>query len=147
MGLNDINIKREYRPDDNIVSNFYIPLLRSATSYDRAVGFFSSSILAEIANGILHLAKHNGKIRIVASPNLSEEDIDAIKQGYALRDSIVKRNIFSSLLDPKDPVEKDRLNLLANLIADNILDIKIAFTEKNTSLLTNTVIMLLFLAP
>lgn len=40
MTLKQLNIKREYRPDDNIVKSFYIPLLRLAQTYDRAVGFF-----------------------------------------------------------------------------------------------------------
>lgn len=129
-----LNIKREYRPDDNIVKSFYIPLLQLAQTYDRAVGFFSSTILAEIAIGITEIAKKCGKIRIVASPHLSEEDITAIKRGYEKRDDIIRKNIIKNLKDPENEFEKAHLNLLANLIADNILDIKIAFTEKNTSL-------------
>ena len=133
MTLKQLNIKREYRPDDNIVKSFYIPLLQLAQTYDRAVGFFSSTILAEIAIGIQEIARKDGKIRIVASPHLSEEDITAIKRGYEKRDEIIKRNILKNLQTPKNEFEKAHLNLLANLIADNILDIKIAFTEKETS--------------
>lgn len=133
MTIKQLNIKREYRPDDNIVKSFYIPLLQLAQTYDRAVGFFSSTILAEIAIGIQEIARKDGKIRIVASPHLSEEDITAIKRGYEKRDEIIKRNILKNLQTPKNEFEKAHLNLLANLIADNILDIKIAFTEKETS--------------
>lgn len=133
MTLKQLNIKREYRPDDNIVKSFYIPLLRLAQTYDRAVGFFSSTILAEIAIGIQEIARKDGRIRIVASPHLFEEDITAIKRGYEKRDEIIKRNILKNLQTPKNEFEKVHLNLLANLIADNILDIKIAFTEKETS--------------
>ena len=133
MTIKQLNIKREYRPDDNIVKSFYIPLLQLAQTYDRAVGFFSSTILAEIAIGIQEIARKDGRIRIVASPHLSEEDITAIKRGYEKRDEIIKRNILKNLQTPKNEFEKAHLNLLANLIADNILDIKIAFTEKETS--------------
>ena len=133
MALDDLTIKREYRPDDDIVRSFYIPLLHSAVSYDRAVGFFSSSILAEIAVGVLNIAQKGGKIRIVASPHLSEDDISAIKAGYEKRDEIIKNSILKSLREPRNIFEKEHLNLLANLIADNVLDIKIAFTEKETS--------------
>lgn len=133
MSLKDISIKREYRPEDNVVRNFYIPLLSSAISYQRAVGFFSSTILAEIAVGISELVKNNGKIQIVASPYLSDEDVEAIKQGYKARDEVVKNSVLQALNDPKSDFEKNNLNLLANLIADNILDIKIAFTEKGHS--------------
>lgn len=133
MSLKDIAIKREYRPEDNVVRNFYIPLLSSAVSYQRAVGFFSSTILAEIVVGITELAKNNGKIQIVASPYLSDEDVEAIKKGYKARDEVVKNSVLRALDDPKSDFEKNNLNLLANLIADNILDIKIAFTEKGHS--------------
>ena len=69
MSFRDHNIKTEYRSlIDNIVQDFYIPLLSEATVYKRAVGFFSSSALAEISKGIASMAKHGGKIQIVASP-------------------------------------------------------------------------------
>lgn len=133
MSLKEIPIKREYRPEDNVVRNFYIPLLSSAISYQRAVGFFSSTILAEIAVGISALVRNNGKIQIVASPYLSDEDVEAIKMGYKARDEVVKDSILNALEDPKSDFEKENLNLLANLIADSVLDIKIAFTEKGHS--------------
>ena len=44
MSLLDVNLKQEYRsPRDNIVNDFYIPLLKEANLYKRSVGFFSSS--------------------------------------------------------------------------------------------------------
>ena len=75
MSLREHRIKSEYRSlIDNVVQDFYIPLLKDAVVYRRAVGFFSSSSLAEISKGIAALAKSGGKIQIVASPYLSEED-------------------------------------------------------------------------
>lgn len=42
MSLKDINIKIEYRTMvDNLPHDFYIPLLKEAIIYKRAVGFFS----------------------------------------------------------------------------------------------------------
>ena len=46
-----------------------------------------------------------------------------------MRDQVVKEAIRREMTEGKTPFEKARLNLLANLISDNILDIKIAFTE------------------
>lgn len=66
---------------------------------------------------------------MVASPYLSDEDIEAIKSGYAMRDQVVKEAIRREMTEGKTPFEKARLNLLANLISDGVLDIKIAFTE------------------
>ena len=130
MSLQDIEIKSEYRSLlDNVAKDFYIPLLQQAVSYKRAVGFFSSSALVEISKGISALVKNGGKILLVASPYLSAEDVEAIRKGYELRDNIIKKALVRELKEAKDVYEKDRLNLLANLISDGILDIKIAFTE------------------
>ena len=130
MSFQELDIKKEYRSLlDSVAKDFYIPLLSQAVKYQRAVGFFSSSSLVEISKGISELAKNGGKIQLVASPYLSDEDVEALKSGYAMRDQVVKEAIRREMTEGKTPFEKARLNLLANLISDNILDIKIAFTE------------------
>ena len=69
MSLDILDIKPEYRSlIHHIADEFLIPALNEAVVYDRAVGFFSSSILSSIAEGIDGLARNNGKIRLVASP-------------------------------------------------------------------------------
>lgn len=130
MSFQELDIKKEYRSLlDSVAKDFYIPLLSQAVKYQRAVGFFSSSCLVEISKGISELAKNGGKIQLVASPYLSDEDVEAIKSGYAMRDQVVKEAIRRKMTEGKTPFEKARLNLLANLISDGVLDIKIAFTE------------------
>lgn len=135
MSLRDIDVKIEYRSLlHNIANDFYIPALREAISYDRAVGFFSSSILASIANGIDGLAKNSGRIRLVTSPYLSEKDKEAIRKGYESRDEVIQNALLNELHEPQNYIEQEQLNLLANLISDGILDIKIAFTEDTTKI-------------
>lgn len=126
----DLRIKNEYRSlVDNVVQEFYIPLLKEANSYKRAVGFFSSTALIEISKGICDLAARCGKIQIIASPYLSDEDLLAIKKGYEEREKIIEEALLRSLSDEcHDYYSMQRLNLLANLIAEGILDIKIAYT-------------------
>ena len=129
MSLLDVNLKKEYRsPRDNIVSDFYIPLLKEANLYKRSVGFFSSSSLLEISYGITNLINNNGKIQLIVSPNLSEEDIEAINKGYEMREDIIERVLLQYITEPQNYFEEERLNLLANLIAQEKLDIKIAFS-------------------
>lgn len=135
MSLQDIKIKLEYRSLlNNIASEFYIPALQEAVSYDRAVGFFSSSILSSIAYGIDGLARNGGKIRLVTSPYLSDSDKEAIKKGYEQREDVVKRVMLSNLHEPQNYFEQEQLNMLANLISDGILDVKIAFTEDDSQI-------------
>jgi len=129
MGLRTLPIKNEYRSlIDKVAQDFYIPLLNEAVSYKRAVGFFSSSALVEISKGISGLVKNGGTIQLVASPYLSNEDIQAIEKGYEMREQIIERALIRDLHNEDDPIRLGRLNLLANLIADGVLDIRIAFT-------------------
>ena len=132
MNLRDIEIKSEYRSlTDNVVRDFYIPLLKKAVLYKRAVGFFSSSALVQISKGISGLIKNRGRIQLVASQYLSSDDVGAMRKGYKLRENIVENALLRELKNVTTYFERERLNLLANLIADGILDIKIALTEKN----------------
>lgn len=131
----NLSIKQEYRsPQDNIVQDFYIPVLENAVSYKRSVGFFSSSALIEISKGICELAKKGGKIELVASPYLSAEDEEAIRKGYENRTKIIENALLRGLkTELGNFFEKERLNLLANLIEQGVLNIKIAFTENGNS--------------
>ena len=132
--LNDISIKKEYRSQiDNVVVDFYLPLLKEAVVYKRAVGFFSSTALVHISKGICGLVENGGKIQLIVSPNLSDEDIQAMRLGYSEREKVLKHVLFDSLNDTVDIEGMDRLNLLANLIADDILDIKVALTNSKGS--------------
>lgn len=135
MNFTEINIKQEYRsPQDNIIKDFYIPVLENAVSYRRSVGFFSSSALIEISKGICELAKKGGKIELVASPYLSAEDEIAIRKGYESRAKIIENALLRGLkTEPENFFEKERLNLLANLVESGVLNIKIAFTENGSS--------------
>lgn len=132
MSFQDLNLKKEYRSlIDNIVKDFYYPVLGQAIVYKRAVGFFSSSSLADIAKGLSNFIKNNGKIELVTSPYLSDEDLAAIRTGYKDRDEVIKQSILKQLTEPKNIFEEKRLNLLAHLISAGYMDIKIAFVEKN----------------
>ena len=130
MSLPKLDIKQEYRSlIHNIADDFLIPALYKAVEYDRAVGFFSSSILARIAEGLEGLTFNDGKIKLVASPYLSEADVEAIKKGYKDRNETIREALINGLKEPKNYKEEEQLNLLSNLISDGYLDIKIAFTE------------------
>lgn len=135
MSFLTLNLKREYRSfKDNIVRKFYLPVLKNSVIYKRAVGFFSSSALAEVSLGISGLIENGGKIQLIASPKLSEEDINAINLGYKIRNEVIEQNLLSQLNSPRDYFESERLNMLAHLIIEGKLDIKIAILNSNNQL-------------
>ena len=121
-------LKESYRTPDNIVEDFYTPLLSNAKKYDRAVGFFSSSVLIELSKGLINLVKNGGKMRLITSPKLQEQDIQAMKDGYDKRE-IIDKAIMREWKEPKNYIEEERLNFLSHMIEDGFLDIKIAFKK------------------
>lgn len=130
MSLRDIQIESEYRNlHGNIIHNFYNPLLSEAIAYDRSVGFFSSTALSCFSVGLCNFLKNGGKIRLVATPYLSTEDIQAMRDGYKVRNEIIENALVRNLFEPANGKEVDRLNMLANLIAECRMDIKIALTK------------------
>lgn len=135
MGFRDLNLKTEYRSRlDNVIQDFYIPVLKQSVLYQRAVGFFSSSALVALTAGISGLIENGGKIQVIASPYLQQEDIDAINDGLRRRDDVIKEVLLRELTEPKGRFEQIRLNLLSNLIAAGRMEIKIAFLEENNTI-------------
>ncbi len=132
MSFIDLVIKNEYRsPQDDVVCSFYVPCLSNAILYKRAVGFFSSTALVELSKGICKMAESGGHIQLIVSPKLSEDDIIAMKAGYERRSEIVKNALTRDFVDGyEDTFAKERLNLLANLIAQGTLDIHVAYLER-----------------
>jgi len=136
MGYEELTILRSYKTNKNdIVKEFYLPVLKRSVLYKRAVGFFSSTALIELSKGISGLVKNNGKIRFIVSPLLSTEDIEAIRQGYDER-KIISDALTRELREPRNNSDKERLGWLSQLIANSVLEIKVAFTppEKATGM-------------
>lgn len=134
MSLIDLNIKSEYRSlIDNVVDDFYVPVLKESVLYQRAVGFFSSSALIAISKGVEGLISNGGKIQIIASPRLSQEDIDEIRKGYEVR-KVLERALLRGIETHNSVEDTSRLSYIASLIANGVLDIKIAFLSTNNEI-------------
>lgn len=111
----------------DVIREFYEPCLMRAHSYDRAVGYFRSTILLLTARPVAHFAENGGRIRIVCSPELTEGDIEGLRRGYTWRDLV--EGHLATVLDEAvaTPSGKSCVEYLANLVANGCLDLKIAF--------------------
>ena len=112
----------------DLVRDFYLPCLGAAKLYQRAVGYFSSQGLALAAQGLQQLLEKGGRMQLIASPVLHEEDIHAIRSGYDQRtilEKAARRELDPAKLPPDDLL-RDRLKTLAWLIAAGRLDIRLA---------------------
>lgn len=133
MSFRELDLKRSYISygGDNIAQAFLTPALMHTKLYRRSVGFFSSNVITSIIDGIVALARNDGKIQLIASPNLSAEDVNAINLGYQMREEIVKKAFEHEFTTALEELDDSALQLLATLIADGILDIKIAVTSNS----------------
>lgn len=130
MSFLGLNIQIRYRTDENnFPRDFLIPVLQKTKQYKRGVGYFSTSALVDLSAGLFEMAKNGGKIQLVCSPNLDPEDIKAIELGYKKREEVIEAALLRDIYEPSDYYESERLNLIANLIANGTMDIKIAFLE------------------
>lgn len=129
IGLATLPINTEYRTgDSDPVEDFYRPCLYQAVHYRRAVGFFRSSVYYLIGTPIIEFARRGGKIQLVCSPDLTEEDVRSIEDGYDARGQVLER----SLTDEIDRLLSSeatsyQTQVLATLIAVGSMEIKIAF--------------------
>jgi DNA phosphorothioation system restriction enzyme len=127
VSLRNLNLSDEYRSDNcQLIQDFYLPCLEQATLYSRAVGFFSSTSMAAVASGLTIFIRTGGRMRLVASPNLSEEDATAIIAGLRSREEAIATAIVRELDQTIDNIIRDRLACLAWLLSQGILDIKLA---------------------
>lgn len=61
MRLRNLHLEREYRSlHSDIVRDFYEPVLTRSTEYMRAVGFFSSTALLGLTEGLRGFIKNGG---------------------------------------------------------------------------------------
>lgn len=131
--LNDLNFKLNYRSDrDTLNEDFFIPCLNEATIYDRASGYFTSESFSVLSKGLESFLQKDGKIRIVANPRLTLEDIEAIDKGYKAKDKIIEESLIREIELTSKNIENNPLDIIAWLIYLEKLEIKIAFTKNNS---------------
>lgn len=131
MSFRELTLLKHYKTYKNdIIKEFYTPVLKQAVLYQRAVGFFSSTALIDLTKGISGMIKNGGRVQFIVSPLLSQEDIDAINKGYEKK-KIIGEALMREFREPENYFQEERLNWLAYLIEEGFLEIKVAFTPPN----------------
>ena len=130
MVLRDLDLQPDYRSGrDVLLDDFYVPCLQESVLYDRAVGFFSSTLFHVVALAYSDFVRRGGRLRLICSPALSPEDFDAMKEADEIgryAQSRVRAEL-QDLLNRPDAVPATRL--LATLIANDIAEVRIAFAD------------------
>ncbi len=131
--LQNLNLKSVYRSgNDDLLNDFYIPALKHAKYYDRAVGYFSTSLLAYALKGISSIVSNNGKMRLIVGHPLDEEEFDALKEGDDLKliSNILTLELDKIIENADTGIEQSRFQLFSLLVATNRLQMKFAFKIK-----------------
>lgn len=121
---------------DDISNGFYQPCMRESVQYDRLSGYFSSAIYLLVWNALKEFLDNSGNIRIVCSPELTNEDRLSILEGEKSKsDSKLSDSLLKSLnLMLSDEESVNPSKLLACLISQGILEMKLAIPYSENAL-------------
>lgn len=129
MGLKNQTYLTSYnKAEHDIAEMFYLPCMRKATFYDRISGYFGSTIYIIAWDALREFIEHNGKIRLICSPYVSDEDAAALANGYSAKNDEL---LAASLAKEVQALFSDSYltapaKLLAYMISKGIIDVKIA---------------------
>lgn len=122
----NLHLKIKYDSDeDDILNDFYIPVLQNSISYKRIAGFFSSSSLAIASRGIFGLIKNGGKMQLLTSSYLNKDDINVIKNHVKTKEQVISENFHKELEKLENTLEHEHLKALGWMLQNDFLEIKI----------------------
>ena len=141
-GLATLALRTSYHKGrDDIANDFYLPAMRRAATYDRAVGYFRSAAFIIAWPALREFVAHGGRIRILCSQVLAAEDVDALSAGYSARvDEMIAarfRDEVSTLLE--DDKMSVPAKVLAALVATEVVDLKIAILRPTVGAATTRI--------
>ncbi len=127
MNFKDLHIKPCYESGiDDIIEDYYVPVLGSSIQYDRIAGFFSSSSLAVAARGIADFIKNGGKMRLITSPRLNGEDVEILKRIIDNDSSLCLSDFGIDLDNLENEFEKNHVKALGWMLTSGLLEMRLA---------------------
>ena len=132
MALTDLQLQDAYdtgNRSEKVVSEFYVPVLQEAVLYRRLTGYFSSQVLALAARGIAGLIQNGGKMKLITSPVVSEQDFNALtnESSKEIQD-FVDHQFEIAMKDINDlasTIAYDHLRALGWMLREGLLEIRV----------------------
>ena len=113
----------------DLIEELYLPCLKWADRFDRGVGFFTTGWITYNVTGLSNFASRGGKMRLITSPILSNEDTDAIINSEGNNGEAFKR-LEAALIDNVRVLEAemkaDVSNAFSWMIYDGIINLRFA---------------------
>ena len=127
MALKEVSLKPLYNSKfDDVVKDFYNPVLSQALIYQRTSAYFDSNILKLYSKGIENIVSKHGHIFFLFSEQLCGDDFKKMTEGYKIREKFLNDYYANKFDKIDDSVE---ISNLAFLISHGFLDVKLAFTR------------------
>lgn len=132
MALTDLELQDAYDTGnraEKVISEFYVPVLQEAVLYRRLTGYFSSQVLALAARGIAGLIQNGGKMQLITSPVVSEQDFNALTS-ESTKDiqDFVDRQFEIAMKDVNDlasTIAYDHIRALGWMLREGLLEIRV----------------------
>jgi superfamily II DNA or RNA helicase len=131
MSFRDLELKHSYTSEkDDLLEDFYIPVLKEATGYKRITGYFSSSSFLTAAAGLGQFIKNGGHLKFILNVVLSEDDYNQIEKGTQNPEKIIENYLIHDLNAFEDECRSDHSKVLGWLIAHDYLEVKIGYVKQ-----------------
>ena len=131
-GLDSVNSSGHFYQGGNSPLKYFQDCLSVSLQYRRAAGYFSSSMFVAADSAMSGFINNGGTIKIVCSPRLMPEDIEAISDGIQSRlvvSKSIEREIFGAL---DDISQTSAIRLLGLLVSRGQLEFRIAVKKDGT---------------
>ena len=129
MGLEELeNIY--FSAEHNLDKELFMPLAKCSSSIKCMSGYFTSSVLGELAQSLIcFLNSNDNQLQFIVSPNLAEQDLIAIKKAIDIGANLIPI-LFPGFELTEISFRKKTVEALSYLIAVKKLTLKIAIQSK-----------------
>jgi superfamily II DNA or RNA helicase len=112
---------------------YFQDCLNVSTQYRRAAGYFSSSMFVAADSAMSGFIVNGGTIRIVCSPHLLPEDVEAINDGIQSR-LVISKSLERDIMGALDDVSSaSAIRILGLLVANGQLEFRIAVKSNGSN--------------
>jgi superfamily II DNA or RNA helicase len=134
VGFSELQLLKHFESDsDDIMADFYRPVLSRAVRYDRAVGYFSSSTFRSCALELSEFVRKNGKARLIIGCLTNQADLQAISKIETAKDDQTREAIRRQLIQYFDDLigaDPNSALTFATLITAGIVTIRFALRDR-----------------
>lgn len=121
-------------PAQDLIGEVIIPAMSLSEEVRIEAGFFSSRCLAQVAPGLAAFVNDTrGTLQLMVSPEISEEDQDAIRRGIRDPQTVLEQSVemlFENARLSESAIERHAVETLAFLLASGRLDMRVVLMTR-----------------